>query len=140
MNIEVQERRESKRVFFDLEDNIGVTLSPAMSSIKAIPGILLSLSIGGLSVAADKNQKKNIREGDTLVLANLQLPDNDPAIARLEVEVKYIIFYKKSERITIGCVFKRPSGVVTKQIQEFIDKRVELETGDEEEDEGITVA
>ena len=140
MNIEVQERRESKRVFFDLEDNIGVTLSPAMSSIKAIPGILLSLSIGGLSVAADKNQKKNIREGDTLVLANLQLPDNDPAIARLEVEVKYIIFYKKSDRITIGCVFKRPSGVVTKQIQEFIDKRVELETGDEEEDEGITVA
>ena len=139
MNIEVQERRESKRVFFDLEDNISVTLSPAMSSIKAIPGILLSLSVGGLSVAADKNQKKNIREGDTLVLANLQLPDNDPAIARLEVEVKYIIFYKKSERITIGCVFKRPSGVVTKQIQEFIDKRVELETGDEEEDEGITV-
>jgi c-di-GMP-binding flagellar brake protein YcgR len=140
MNIEVQERRESKRVFFDLEDNISVTLSPAMSSIKAIPGILLSLSIGGLSVAADKNQKKNIREGDTLVLANLQLPDNDPAIARLEVEVKYIIFYKKSERITIGCVFKKPSGLVTKQIQEFIDKRVELETGDEEEDEGITVA
>jgi len=139
MNIEVQERRESKRVFFDLEDNISVTLSPAMSSIKAIPGILLSLSVGGLSVAADKNQKKNIREGDTLVLANLQLPDNDQAIARLEVEVKYIIFYKKSERITIGCVFKKPSGVVTKQIQEFIDKRVELETGDEEEDEGITV-
>jgi c-di-GMP-binding flagellar brake protein YcgR len=140
MDIEAQERRESKRVFFDLEDNIGVMLSPAMSSIKAIPGTLLSLSVGGLSVAADKNQKKNIREGDTLVLANLQLPDNNQAIARLEVEVKYIIFYKKSERITIGCIFKKPSGVVTKQIQEFIDKRVELETGDAEESEGITVA
>ena len=140
MDLEGQERRESKRVFFDLEDNIGVTLSPAMSSIKAIPGTLLSLSAGGLSIAADKNQRKNIREGDTLVVANLKLPDTFDAIARIDVEVKYIIFYKKSDRITIGCVFKRPSGLVTQQIEKFINERVDLETEEEEESGGITVA
>lgn len=140
MDLEGQERRESKRVFFDLEDNIGVTLSPAMSSIKAIPGTLLSLSAGGLSIAADKNQRKNIREGDTLVVANLKLPDTFDAIARIDVEVKYIIFYKKSDRITIGCVFKKPSGLVTQQIEKFINERVELETEEEEESGGIIVA
>jgi c-di-GMP-binding flagellar brake protein YcgR len=140
MDLEGQERRESKRVFFDLEDNIGVTLSPAMSSIKAIPGTLLSLSAGGLSIAADKNQRKNIREGDTLVVANLKLPDTLDAIARIDVEVKYIIFYKKSDRITIGCVFKKPSGLVTQQIEKFINERVELETEEEEESGGIIVA
>ena len=139
MDLEGQERRESKRVFFDLEDNIGVTISPAMSSIKAIPGTLLSLSTGGLSVAVAKNQRKNIREGDILVIANLQLPDTIAAIARMEVEIKYIIFYKKSDRITIGCVFKKISGLVTQQIEEFINKRVEVETEEEEDSGGITV-
>jgi c-di-GMP-binding flagellar brake protein YcgR len=140
MDIEGQERRESKRVFFDLEDNIGVTLSPAMSSIKAIPGTLLSLSTGGLSIAAAKNQRKNIREGDILVVTNLQLPDTHEAIARIEVEVRYIIFYKKSDRITIGCVFRRASGMVTQQIEGYINKRVEVETDEEEDSGGITVA
>jgi c-di-GMP-binding flagellar brake protein YcgR len=140
MNLEGQERRESKRVFFDLEDNISVMLSPAMSSIKAIPGTLLSLSTGGLSIAAAKNQRKNIQEGDILVVTNLQLPDTYETIARIEVEVKYIIFYKKSNRTSIGCVFKRDSGLVTQQIEEFINKRVEVETEEEEESGGITVA
>ncbi|MGD2092567.1 MAG: PilZ domain-containing protein [Candidatus Aminicenantes bacterium] len=140
MDLEGQERRESKRVFFDLEDNIGVTLSPAMSSIKAIPGTLLSLSSGGLSIAAPKNQRKNIQEGDILVVANLQLPDTSEPITRIEVEVKYIIFYKKSDRITIGCVFKRVAGLVTQQIGTFIKKRIEAETEEEEESGGITVA
>jgi c-di-GMP-binding flagellar brake protein YcgR len=139
MDLEGQERRESKRVFFDLEDNIGVTLSPAMSSIKSIPGVLLSLSSGGISIAAAKNQRKNIKEGDILVVTDLQLPDTIEDIARIEVEVKYIIFYKKSDRITIGCGFKRPSGLVTQQIEAYINKRVEMETEEEEENGGITV-
>jgi len=139
MNLEGQERRESKRVFFDLEDNIGITLSPAMSSIKAIPGTLLSLSAGGLSIAVDKNQRKNIREGDILVVTNLKLPDTSDAIARIEVEVKYIIFYKKSDRITIGGVFRKPVGLVTQQIEKFINERVETETEEEEDSGGITV-
>ena len=111
-----------------------------MSSIKAIPGTLLSLSAGGLSIAAAKNQRKNIREGDILVVANLQLPDTYEAIARIEVEVRYIMFYKKSDRITIGCVFRRASGLVTQQIEGFINKRVEVEAEEEEESGGITVA
>ena len=139
MDLEGQERRETKRVFFDLEDNINITLSPAMSSIKAIPGTLLSLSTGGLSIAAAKNLRKNIREGDILVVTNLKLPDTVEAIPRIEVEVRYIIFYKKSDRITIGCIFKRVSGLVTQQIENFVNKRVEVETEEEEESGGITV-
>lgn len=139
MDLEGQERRETKRVFFDLEDNINITLSPAMSSIKAIPGTLLSLSTGGLSIAAAKNLRKNIREGDILVVTNLKLPDTVEAIPRIEVEVRYIIFYKKSERITIGCIFKRVSGLVTQQIENYVNKRVEVETEEEEESGGITV-
>jgi c-di-GMP-binding flagellar brake protein YcgR len=138
MDVEGQERRESKRVFFALEDNIGITLSPAMSSIKAIPGTLLSISTGGISIAAAKNQRKNIREGDILVVTNLQLSDTYETIARIEVEVKYIIFYKKFDRITIGCVYKRISGLVNEQIERYINKRVKVET--EEEEGGITVS
>jgi c-di-GMP-binding flagellar brake protein YcgR len=139
MDLEAQERRESKRVFFDLEDNVDITLSPAMSSIKAIPGTLLSISTGGISIAAAKNQRKNIREGDILVIANLLLPGINETIARIEVEVKYIIFYKKSDRITIGCVFNKNSGLVAQKLEGFINKRIELET-EEEEDGGITVS
>jgi hypothetical protein len=140
MDLDGQERREFKRVFFDLNDNVGITLSPVMSSIKAIPGVLLSISPGGISIAAAKNQKKNFREGDMLVISNLILPNTPIAIPRIEVEVKYVIFYKKSERITIGCVFKKTSNQVTQQIEGFINMRVGMDQEEEEESDGITVS
>lgn len=133
------ERRESKRVFFAQEDRVDVILNPAREPNKEIEGTLLSISAGGLSIAAAKNQKKNIREGDEFWVSQLRLPGAYDAIASIEVEVKYIIYYKKSERITIGCEFLKVSGIVKEQIEEFIEKRVVVESEEDDTDDGITV-
>ena len=139
MDVETQERRESKRVFFSLEDDIRVNLNLPMSSIKAIPGILLSLSTGGLSIAASKSKRKNIREGDAILVSNLQLPDTYEEITGIEVEVKHIIYYKKFDRFTIGCEINKIPSQARDQIERFIDQRVVIESEEEEETGGITV-
>lgn len=137
MKPDVKEKRENERVFFTLEENIGVTVD-LFGKGKTIPATLLSISSGGLSIAATKKEKKNIQEGDTLIVSRLHLPGLHEAIARIEVEVKHILFYKDFDRMSIGCAFKNLPDLIKKKIEEFVNERLEIQTlaGD---DEGLEV-
>jgi len=127
MKPETKERRENERVVFTMEENIDVTVS-RLGKDETTPAALLSVSTGGLSFAVAKKEKKRIREGDTLIVSRIHLPGVHEAIARIEVEVKHIVFYKDLDRMAVGCEFKNISDLVEKKIEEFINKYVELET------------
>jgi c-di-GMP-binding flagellar brake protein YcgR len=127
MKPDVKEKRENERIFFTLEENIGVTVE-LFGKGKTIPAALLSISSGGLSIAATKKEKKNIQEGDTLIVSRLHLPGLHEAIARIEVEVKHILFYKDYDRMSIGCAFKNSPDLITKKIEEFVNERLETQT------------
>ncbi|UCH97489.1 MAG: PilZ domain-containing protein [Candidatus Aminicenantes bacterium] len=127
MKPEVKERRESERVFFTLEEHIGVSVN-LTGKDKTIPATLLSISTGGISIAVPKKQKKEIKEGDVLVISGLHLPGLHEAIARIEAEVKHILFYKDYDRMSLGCGFKEISDPVRVTIETFINERIEFET------------
>ena len=127
MKPETKERRENERVIFTMEENIDVTVS-RLGKDETTPAALLSISTGGLSFAVAKKEKKHIREGDKLVVSRIHLPGVHEAIARIEVEVKHIVFYKDLDRMAVGCEFKNISDLVKKKIEEFMSKYVELET------------
>jgi c-di-GMP-binding flagellar brake protein YcgR len=137
MKPDVKEKRENERVFFTLEENIGVTVD-FFGQDKTIPATLLSISSGGLSFAATKKEKKNIQEGDTLIVSRLHLPGLHEAIARIEVEVKHILFYKDYDRMSIGCAFKNPPDLIKKKIEEFVNECLESQVL-EGDDEGLEV-
>ena len=128
MNIERIERRENKRAFFAVEDNVRAVVKPARKLAKSFPGTLLTLSTGGLSIAAARNKKKSIREGDVIVIARLHLPGRGAPITGIEAEVKHILSFEKMDRITIGCELKNLPDPIRKQIETFIDRRLELES------------
>lgn len=137
MKPDIKEKRENERVFFTLEENIGVTVD-LFGKGKTIPAALLSISSGGLSIAATKKEKKNIQEGDMLIVSRLHLPGLHEAIARIEVEVKHILFYKDFDRMSIGCAFTNLPDLIKIKIEEFVNERLETQTlqGD---DEGLEV-
>jgi c-di-GMP-binding flagellar brake protein YcgR len=127
MKPETKERRENERVVFTMEENIDVTVS-RLGKDETTPAALLSVSTGGLSFAVAKKEKKRIREGDKLIVSRIHLPGVHEAIARIEVEVKHIVFYKDLDRMAVGCEFENISDLVKKKIEEFINKYAELET------------
>ena len=128
MNIERIERRENKRVFFAVEENVGLMVKLARKMGKSFPGILLTLSTGGFSIAADKKRKKNVQEGDVMMIARLHLPGSSAAITGIEAEVKHILYFEKMDRITIGCELKKMPDRIKEQIEAFIDKRIQSES------------
>lgn len=127
MKTEVKEKRENERVFFTLEENIGITVE-LFGKDKTIPATLLSISSGGLSIAATKKEKKNIQEGDILIVSRLHLPGLHEAIARIEVEVKHILLYRDFDRMSIGCAFINIPDLIKKKIEEFVFERLETQT------------
>jgi c-di-GMP-binding flagellar brake protein YcgR len=128
MNIERIERRENKRVFFAVEENVGVILKPSRKLAKSFPGNLLTLSTGGFSIAIPKNRKKSVREGEIVMMAKLRLPGSNAVISGVEAEVKHILFFEKMDRITIGCELKNLPAFIKQQIEAFIDKRIAMES------------
>jgi c-di-GMP-binding flagellar brake protein YcgR len=128
MNIDRIERRENKRVFFAAEENVGVILKPDKKLAKSFPGILLTLSTGGFSMAVPRNRKKSIREGEAVMIAKLHLPGSNAAITGIEAEVKHILFFENMDRITVGCELKNLPAFIREQIEVFIDKRIEMES------------
>ncbi len=139
MELDSQDRRERVRLFFTLEEDIGFTVITVEDSKNAIPVTLLSLSTGGLSFAADKKHKKNIREGSEFLVTGLHLPDLIDPFPDLKAEIKYIIHYKQYDFVSIGGTFKNIPNSIIEKIGVCIDKRMEVET-EEEESPGFEVS
>ena len=137
MNSEQKERRKNERVFFSLDENRDITVN-SLGKSKTARATLLSISAGGLSFSAAKEENKHIAEGDTLTISTLPLPGLHEAIARIEAEVKYIFFYKDYDQMSIGCEFKEISAAVKEKIEAFINERLERER-EEESEKGLEV-
>jgi c-di-GMP-binding flagellar brake protein YcgR len=138
MNSEQKERRKNERVFFSLEENRDITVD-SLGKSKTTRATLLSISAGGISFSASKEENKHIAEGDKLTISKLHLPGLHEAIARIEAEVRYIFFYKDYDQMSIGCEFKEISAPVKEKIEAFINERLELEKEEEEDSKGLEV-
>jgi c-di-GMP-binding flagellar brake protein YcgR len=128
MNKERIERRENKRVFFAMEENVEVILKAGKKLSKSFPGTLLTLSTGGFSLSAAKNRRKHIQEGDVILVAKLPLPGGGEAISEVEAEVKHILSFENMEGITIGCELRQLPGLMRERIERFIDNRIKSES------------
>jgi c-di-GMP-binding flagellar brake protein YcgR len=137
------DRRESKRVFFTLEENIGVVLFPPDNPKKPFEVNLLSLSTGGISFAANKKQRKNIQEGDRLMISRIGLPAFKDAETGIEIEILYIMQYKDYDVSSVGCKFLGLTGLDKEKIEKYVEQRLVLVEEDflgvEEDSQGFDV-
>ncbi len=120
------EKRESKRAFFTLEDNIRVTIQTHVESPVSLTVTLLSISAGGLSFFGPSPKLANIKKGDRLTVTDIKTPPPLGPIAAVEVEVKYIHNYEANLLILFGCVFTKASDALRNKIQNFVEYRLEI--------------
>lgn len=124
MNKKMKEKRESKRAFFTLEDNITAAVEVHQdSSTGPVQVVILSISAGGLSFVGARQKISGIKEGDRLTLKGIEAPEPLGRIDSFEAEVKYILDHDINIRVAFGCEFTKISDSYVRKIREYVDFR-----------------
>lgn len=124
MNKKVHEKRESKRAFFTLENNIAVTIETKREPVKVVPATLLSISAGGISFITARQKISGIREGDSLIITGIQTPEPLGHIDRVEAEIRYILDLEINIRVALGCEFTKISNTYVTKIKDYVEYRL----------------
>jgi hypothetical protein len=119
-----KEKRQSKRVFFSLEEGISARVTNYGDSDEFIPITLLSISSGGISFTGNKYKLRGIKEGDRLTLREIQTPLPLGLVDRAEVVVKYVMNDDYSIRLIIGCKVTQISGTAGEKIHTLVKDRL----------------
>lgn len=101
-----RERRKFRRFVFTLEDGIvGVFEPPGVKGDKHISAQVLNLSEGGLQLTFNAVLKQRIKEGDRLLLTEIQGSGSSEVVVNVDTEVRWISRDELSEKVGIGCEF-----------------------------------
>ncbi|MCI0471635.1 MAG: PilZ domain-containing protein [Candidatus Aminicenantes bacterium] len=121
------ERRESQRAFFTLEENIAARVlaeeEPGQEKTP-IPVTLLSISIGGLSFLTTRYKLRGCKVGDRLHVKYIQTPPPLDMIDEVEIEIKYIIDDEHGPRIVIGGEYTDILQLHRKRIFDYVNQRI----------------
>lgn len=124
MSKKVQEKRESKRAFFTLENNIALTVETKKEPVKIVPATLLSISTGGIGFITARQKISGIEEGDSLIITGIQTPEPLGHIDKVEVEIRYILDLEVNIRVAVGCEFTKISNTYVTKIMEYVEFRL----------------
>lgn len=124
MRNKIREKRENKRAFFTLEDNISAAIQIQQDPQKKIPVTLLSISVGGLSFVTARQKFPGVRKGDRLIISEIQTPEPLGYIGEVEAEVRYILDLEINIRVAFGCEFTKISDSNVAKIKEYVEYRL----------------
>ena len=120
MHVDGVERRKFKRVFFNPEDQIAVTLTIPGDSSESFPATLLNVSEGGMGVVATRNKTPKITNGSQLVVREIILPDLDGVIKDVEIITRHVLDLSMYDHITFGCEFTSINENEREKIRDFV--------------------
>jgi PilZ domain len=119
-----EDKRDSNRAFFTLDDSVSANLAVNGIENKSIPVTVLSISSGGIGFLGTRYKLPKIDPGDRLTLTDIQAPLPLGTIDRAEVAVKYIVDYNKRIRLSYGCEFIEIPNPQCNRIREFVRNRL----------------
>ena len=122
MSTKMKEKRENKRAFFTLEDNITASVEPHKNG-GPVQVIILSISAGGLSFVGARQKVSGIKEGDRFTLKGFEAPEPLGRIDSVEAEVKYILDHDVNIRVAFGCEFTKITASSVPRIEEYVNFR-----------------
>jgi len=122
------EKRNSRRAFFTLDDNISTNVfsssNGGSNDGKPFSVTLLSISVGGLSVTARRQKFSSVKPGDRLIFTDIQTPQPLGTIEKVEAVVKYVVADDHSIRMALGCEFDTIPELYKEKIDFFINERL----------------
>lgn len=105
MDMPNEERRQSKRVLFTVEDGIVGVFNPPGNGGEPITANVMDISSGGVKLIFKPILENRIKEGDRLVLSEIRGSGNSQVVINIDSEVKWITEDELSDNIGLGVEF-----------------------------------
>jgi len=105
MEMTNEERRQSKRVLFTVEDGIVGVFNPPGNGGDPVQATVMDISSGGVKLLFKPILENKIKEGDRLVLSEIRGSGSSQVVINIDSEVKWITEDELSENIGLGVEF-----------------------------------
>jgi len=105
MEMTNEERRQSKRVLFTVEDGIVGVFNPPGNGGEPVQANVMDISSGGVKLLFKPILENKIREGDRLVLSEIRGSGSSQVVINIDSEVKWITEDELSDNIGLGIEF-----------------------------------
>jgi len=122
MEMTNEERRQSKRVLFTVEDGIVGVFNPPGNGENQVQAKVMDISAGGVKLLFKPILENKIKEGDRLVLSEIRGSGSSQVVINIDSEVKWITKDELSDNIGLGVEFLE----VLEHEREQIDDMVEF--------------
>jgi c-di-GMP-binding flagellar brake protein YcgR len=86
---------------------------------------ILNLSAGGLQFVLKRDDNKEIRVGERLLLKKIKGDKKLTFLINMDLEIKWILDIQYLEHMGVGCAFHNISGGVREKIGQFVDSETE---------------
>jgi c-di-GMP-binding flagellar brake protein YcgR len=100
-----EERRQSKRVLFTVEDGIVGVFNPPGNGGEPVEATVMDISSGGVKLLFKPILENKIKEGDRLVLSEIRGSGSSQVVINIDSEVKWITEDELSDNIGLGIEF-----------------------------------
>lgn len=117
------ERRNHRRAFFLLENNVPVVLTSPRDPDNKIRGNLLSISQGGFGFVAKKHDLDSLAVCDHVVVDTIHLPEPVGTLKNTRAEIRYFVNPDTFARVAVGCMFLGLPETEKIKIQELVDEK-----------------
>ena len=105
MEMKNDERRQSKRVLFTVEDGIVGVFNPPGNGGDPVTASVIDISSGGVKLLFKPILDNRIKEGDRLILSEIKGSESSHVVINIDSEVKWITEDELSENIGLGVEF-----------------------------------
>ena len=105
MDMPNEERRQSKRVLFTVEDGIVGVFNPPGNGGDPVEATVMDISSGGVKLLFKPILENKIKEGDRLVLSEIRGSGSSQVVINIDSEVKWITEDELSDNIGLGVEF-----------------------------------
>ncbi|HAO21002.1 MAG: hypothetical protein BWK80_31305 [Desulfobacteraceae bacterium IS3] len=120
----MENRRQFDRIFFSAEDGITGSFALADSSAQS-DAIVMDLSVGGIRLTIGKDGFSHLKQGDRLMLIELNGAFGLEHIAHIEMEIRWVLSHPSFNHIGVGCHFLDPPPEVRAHIRAFLESWID---------------
>jgi c-di-GMP-binding flagellar brake protein YcgR len=121
MDMPNEERRQSKRVLFTVEDGIVGVFNPSGNGGEPVQANVMDISSGGVKLLFKPVLENKIKEGDRLVLSEIRGSGSSQVVINIDSEVKWITEDELSDNIGLGIEFLDVLEGEREQLDEMVD-------------------
>ena len=121
MQLPNEERRQSKRVLFTVEDGIVGVFNPPGNGGDPVQATVMDISSGGVKLLFKPILENKIKEGDRLVLSEIRGSGSSQVVINIDSEVKWVTEDELSDNIGLGVEFLNVLDDEKGQIDEMVE-------------------